>query len=395
MRRLELQQYAPMFEYHGYTHKRQLDGLQYVTVERWIKLDAGLELRYNVRSQHTMQRLFSGDTELHALYQLVDVSDIKEQFALRYPPPINDAPGAAALSAQQDRLIAILIDGGRAKVSLLQLVNHVEQHGEEPAAQAVEAAGRLITPREPRQRLQPLTTAELLRRAGLERHMPAFAGMLGGGSCVRDLHVMTPEKLALLGLNTVEAARLRMLLSPSDLPTGYIAEEFSLCHYSRAQYEYKLRYPLGTAVNAARFASTVTDIDGHGRLSLGQLARCLDDEGDEETIIARAHQLCIDMLERGNIASPASSPAATANEMHRWIQEWLAAGSMSEYAQGFIERGVLSPSAILVAPEINDGVLKSILGVTKLGHRKTLLSMIADLKATEENEKVEAVSSSS
>lgn len=74
-RRVGLEGWASLFEYHGYSHRSELHGLGIDTVKKWSGF-----LRIDARSCKRMQRLLEENEQLMAEYQLADGSTIKDMF---------------------------------------------------------------------------------------------------------------------------------------------------------------------------------------------------------------------------------------------------------------------------------------------------------------------------
>jgi hypothetical protein len=90
LERVGLERYAPVFELHGYNYISDLGEVKVSDISQF-----NLELQYDPFSQRVMTRLLSDDaTFMQEMYQLADVSTIRDSFLLQYPTKYEQTTGS-------------------------------------------------------------------------------------------------------------------------------------------------------------------------------------------------------------------------------------------------------------------------------------------------------------
>jgi len=431
LRRVGLEGWAALFNYHGYHFKTDLRGLAIDTVKAWSGY-----MRIDVKALRRMELLLSSDEGLMRDYQLADMATIKELFIATFgsessaalPPEAKwhsqdestialtdtdgseqsfagsvhagenlrdqdipselatvtrEATGSPQLSHLADSLCRALMVNGKAAASVWQVRALLFDHSHSAAA-VLAHAPLLVSPAVPcgvdAVQVDELSAYDWLRRAGLEHHVDALEDK--GYVTARSMYGLTDailkehcdlkndgDRKALVALATADAAHPRTLLG------------FTSPGYARLRSTFLEAFPesgLGEADCATEFANRLSDSTGHSRISLLQLEAHLAKYGKGEGAgpLAALRAINTELLEKTRPERPAKKEEPEPTE---WVYGWLKAQSLEHHAQKFIENRMCDAAAFQLEPQLDIKDLKETFGVRKEGEARRILAMVQAL----------------
>ena len=436
LRRVGLEGWARLFEYHGYALKADLRGLSIDTVKQWSGY-----LRIDARACTRMGLLLGENDKLLEEYQLIDMATAKEMFIAVFGAasptmsaeitPSADTEGNAALvmpsrdssagsqpspsarsqlarqhssglkrdfvdvaeseplSRLADRFCAALQREGKAAASIWQVRHHLHLHAHS-SVEAVQTAGVLIEPCPPcgsdALDVDELETYAWLRRAGLEKHAAALEKE--GYATARALYGLAEsvfkddckikdqlERTRLTALVGTDAANARTLLS------------FTAPDYARLRSAFLAALAPEGALTGAKgdgaeqleqhattFANELSDGAGHGRISIHMLEAYLS-AAKAKGAKAAAAEARAELLEHIRPAPPPTPEPAVPTE---WVYTWLDAQGLKECASKLIEAGFSEKSDLTLEPRLGLVDLEK-LGIEKPCDQRKVLKLIKAL----------------
>jgi len=441
-RRVGLEGWASLFEYHGYTHRSDLRGLSIDTVKKWSGF-----LRIDARSCQRMQQLLEENEQLMAEYQLADGSTIKDMLLATFASGggaacklVDDEPTdkqgnggestaseddscsssssfvladavaeegevgpnslKAPLSLLADRLCATLQVDGKAAASVWQVRELLRQYVHS-AEEAVAAAPVLVSPSPPCAARtlynDDIGTYEWLRRAGLEKYAHALED--AGYKSARAIYGLGDEKLkdgcgikdeverkALVALANADESQSSTLLGFTSPGYATVRRCYLKAFQSAADDgdEGALAMADAAALEklASSFASALCDDAGWCTISLFQLEQHLvkHKQALSPAQLLEAARACKDSVKAEFIdhVRPEKPPAVEPPVPTEWVYGWLEAQGLKEHAQAFIDQGMKEKADFALEPKITLDDLAKF-GVQKAGEARMVLKMINEL----------------
>jgi len=404
LRRVGLEGWAGLLEYHGYSHRADLRGLSVDTVKGWSGA-----LRLDARACIRMGLLLSEDAKLMEDYQLIDLSTAKELFLAVFDRSHDrsgeakaekEADAAAPALARQnseglkreavdaaerepsallaDQFCAALQREGKPAASIFQVRRHLRLYAHS-AAEAVATVGALIEPSPEcgvdSLRLDELSAYEWLRRVGLEKHAAKLEEL--GYSTARSLYSLPETFLKECGVqDRAELKRLTALLNAdAAMPRALLGFTSPDVARLRAAFIEAFPDPHGEAErHVDGFAAALSDRAGHGLVSLWQLeaylAGCKGKSAEAAAGAARA-----ELVEH---TRPAAAPPPPPAEPAAWVYGWLKDKGLEGWAGALTEACFVEKADLQLEPRLRVEDLVA-LGVNKAADARKLFNLIKKL----------------
>ena len=417
LRRVGLEGWARLFEYHGYALKADLRGLSIDTVKQWSGY-----LRADARASKRMELLLAENEKLMEEYQLIDMATAKETFlavfisygaaeaenaSLVLPsraasagsegstPSRNlvrqrsnglkrdwiDAAEQEPLSQLADQFCFALTRDGKASASIWQVRHHLHLHAHS-AREAVDTASVLIDANPPcgadALDVDELSTYEWLRRAGLEQHATGIEGE--GYTTARALYGLGEGVLKdECGIkDKIELKRLTALVS-TDAANARVLLSFTAPDFARIRTEFISAFAKTTIVDleqlkkhALTFAMALSDGAGHGRISLKQLEIYLSRAKDPAAAAASAKAELLEHIR------PEPTPKPVKPKPTEWVYTALVAEGLEECADKLLGANFKEREDLTLEPRLEIAELEKI-GIEKPCDRRKVLKFIKAL----------------
>ena len=415
LRRVGLEGWSKLFEYHGYNLKADLRGLSIDTVKSWSGY-----LPIDALTCKRMELLLSDNKALMDEYQYVDMATAKEMFLSVFgepvakgtnadePLPIEDASSddgsvdsklpspnkntddttkgkLAPLLMLADKLCASLQVDGKAAASIWQLRRHLQLYAHS-AEEAVATVSTLVTVSPPCGcdgiAIDEMSTYDWLRRIGLEKHAKLLEDQ--NYTTARSLHGLQesvlkeldpaawnkePSHLAKLkALCTADGSKARDLLSFTSPDYARLRDSFVAAFAAEKKEDVE--------AHATAFARSLTDGGGHGRISRFQLEAYLEKAVEENYGVGKAAmEAKKELLEH---VRPEPPPAPAPKEPTEWVHSWLKGHGLERLAPKLIDARFVDEDDLKMEPKLTLEELEK-LGVEKAAERRKLLGLIRGL----------------
>eukprot|EP01012_Entosiphon_sulcatum_P045300 TRINITY_DN6038_c0_g1_i1.p1 TRINITY_DN6038_c0_g1~~TRINITY_DN6038_c0_g1_i1.p1 ORF type:complete len:878 (-),score=148.80 TRINITY_DN6038_c0_g1_i1:8-2620(-) len=378
LRRVGLQHLAPFFEHYGYNCHSDLKGLDVEKVSAWCPEMQHLPTQVKAR----LKQLLDGDEDLMRVYQLADISQLKETFHAAFPNTESDGEDSSfsrqnsvgliqsstltrSWSVQGDlarQFCDKLVKKGKGLISVWQLRRLLELHDLDPQ-DALDNIPAYIRPRQAEEHSVPwLTVRVMLRRLCMEQYAPALEA-----NRIRLMIELagTPveEIQKLIGTSDAKDAAVIVAVLEAQKRSDLLAE-FQPVEFLRVREIFRVAYPAATETQIRAFSAAVTDSFGNGQVSSVQLKRHFAHFSTAEAALENVTVMLV----------PPESPA---KESAPWIQQWLDEGGLGIYAAGFIANGITTKEDLLEPTPLEE--FDSV-GVKVLGHKRKLLKMVKALQ---------------
>eukprot|EP00658_Telonema_sp_P-2_P061275 TRINITY_DN4999_c0_g1_i13.p1 TRINITY_DN4999_c0_g1~~TRINITY_DN4999_c0_g1_i13.p1 ORF type:complete len:356 (-),score=103.42 TRINITY_DN4999_c0_g1_i13:205-1272(-) len=318
-------------------------------------------------------------------YQMVDVPTIKHLFLQSYQtahgqPAELVRSGSRSVTQHElsaSQLCTVLAPEGKGLVSIWQLRWHFELHPE--MQDALDKAPVMLEPRSV-EALVPswMTTLEWFQRCGLASHVEQeYVWNLEQAGFERafQFQSLTPEELATAcKMDDDEHKRIAEAVLSLENKRADIVFGFHSPSQPRVLREFRIAYPECTAGEADAFSWGCCNQLGRGLVSLTQiLAHFKRHDSAAEAVDAMGPEL---------MAPPRVAPVVppAPEKPTDWVAGWLEENQLAEYVPLFLDHKICTKADLLLK-EFADQDLKNELGVNKLGHRRQLLALLAELHA--------------
>jgi chaperone BCS1 len=369
LRRVGLERFAYAFESFGVYVKEDFDALDIKTIKSHL-----IDLRWDSKSCSRFEKLIEKDANLIRDYIMCDVPAIKEVFRAKFG------------QSKCDPICEKLAPQGKGLCSIWQLKWFLQCCDSEK--EAVDNADILVAPRESFCTNTWMTAWDFCKREGSEKFAAcAYELEENGFMLARDFADLNDkDKLKDAGFGSAASAEVVLAATDSDSSKQlHVKMRFSLMDFIHAKREFLKKYPSADDKKAAKFARTITDKNGFGVVSLGEVAAFFKKYPNSPDEAAAAASTLITYKREPKPESTQDKKA------EGWIVDFLASGGkdLVGYADEFLNQEVNTPIDVM---DITDSELSRIFKVEKLGHRKQILRKIQSLikKETIADEKKDA-----
>lgn len=411
-RRVGLHRFAPIFEHFGIRRKQDINDKLADRCEAWEP-----DLKVESPQRNRLKKLLTGDKSLDGIYDLADLSVLRDRFLSTYqnaeplaaqaaPPPLppptilerttsepakRRAPSKRELLKStsgifedkglkllemahsfQERLEA----DGKTDVSLWQLDMHFERYADDPAG-ALENCKRLrlaSADRTPKDReVVWTTTFAFLRRIGLETY--AFGLEDNGYKMWNELKALSKDELKEKGDMSAEDATVCHAMCSNNADRPDLLRKFQLPEFRDIMSFFQARFPEAKLSDARQFALQLTDELGVADNSCYQIQTYLREAKGPMEALA---QLGAGLPDLKNAEAARKRPEAPPpkGEPTCWVYTWLKSKELLDHSGAFLGQALEAREDVLDAP-LDHKALQE-MGIQRIGDRCKILRCIEE-----------------
>jgi len=405
LRRVGLQDFAPIFEYHGYTERRDFKDLKIDRVQAWSP-----ELGLSANEFQRLSKLLGEDEVfMKQEYQTADLSTIREMFFIAFPAEyfaaheekmpklrrlashernglvsVSSDSTYAEMEADSKKVCEALSRNGKSIVSLWQ-VRALLTMSASPE-EVVYRSAAFVQPRT-EQIVNNAFTSPATNGVGLFMPIEVWLKRAGLWHLAEEfksesiLHVgqLYAEKSDLGRLQELagskQTAKFIQKLLEKKPEDENITQGFSRPEYAKVKIVFTSFFPKCAGDLTHKFAQQICDPFGLCKCSLFELQNYLIQHTTVESAIENIK----------NLLQPAPVPVKekpTPPLPTEWVYGWLKSYQMEKYARDFINKLELKERHDFIEPLIDaEEVIKGMPGMS-LGDQRKFRRMVRELENT-------------